>query len=320
MVDAGDAARPFDLCASIDCAETNVSCKNTLTLEISGVQKWARETPVSEAQLSAFSIAPEVWEASSQWASLSAELVALAGQHRIENIVCSALGSSFLQTKYDAGNLNARFAYHQHLVACSMAKLLGERVPPFKGSSKPKPLEIVAYDPVYTREDLHLLAQCPQPITVVSDPCHYPAITPETLVISIHHPANISIFDIIADILYHSGPAALLCSEIRGDKKWNKEGPVCNFELWKTRVGVMIDSYKMKNLGELDLGTSSPRDIQRLGLAGVSGAVLTEVGEARRNGESPRTGGTWRLIEIENHQNFTCRIFVSDVAVDNLML
>ncbi|KAL5416273.1 hypothetical protein PMIN04_008272 [Paraphaeosphaeria minitans] len=104
MVEAGKAATPFKLNAvfsNLPSEEDQIACANTLTLEKTGLQKWARETPASEAQLRAFSDAREAWEATSQRASLRSELTAISDQHRIKNIVCNALGTLFTEDQSD---------------------------------------------------------------------------------------------------------------------------------------------------------------------------------------------------------------------------
>ncbi|KAF9728811.1 hypothetical protein PMIN01_13191 [Paraphaeosphaeria minitans] len=178
MVEAGKAATPFKLNAvfsNLPSEEDQIACANTLTLEKTGLQKWARETPASEAQLRAFSDAREAWEATSQRASLRSELTAISDQHRIKNIVCNALGTLFTEDQSDFeprdGGIHA--------------------APPGLPAA---PLEIVAYDPAYTTSDLQFLAQLPQPITIVSDPHHYLAITPETRVVCISHPVYVPVF------------------------------------------------------------------------------------------------------------------------------
>jgi hypothetical protein len=105
-------------------------------------------------------------------------------------------------------------SYSQHFRACSIAKLLGEKFPQPVNSTKP--LEIVACDGLYTKADLHSLAQLPKPMTVVSDLHYYLTIIPESLVICIGRSSYAPMFEIVADMLYPTGPTVWLCRRRQG--------------------------------------------------------------------------------------------------------
>ncbi|KAF1972638.1 hypothetical protein BU23DRAFT_568845 [Bimuria novae-zelandiae CBS 107.79] len=153
---------------------------------------------------------------------------------------------------------------HQHLVASSIAKFLGEKYS--ETNEQAEPLQIVAYDPVYTKLDLHILSQLPQPITIVSDPHHYLAITPDSLVVTrvslllptlvmcLYCPCWIPIYEIVADMHYPSDPAAWIRAEHVdiGGKKSHEAGLVNPWDNWTPRVGDMFELYDKMDLEDLD--------------------------------------------------------------------
>lgn len=123
---------------------------------------------------------------------------------KIDNIVCLAFGLPNHENAKQC--LNPRKCA-QHLVACLIAEYLSAR----DGTSKPK---IVAYDPAYSVADMQLLSSLPHPITIVSDPHNYLSITPNSLVMCIDVQLFVPVFEIIADSLFPSGPAAMFCNEL----------------------------------------------------------------------------------------------------------
>jgi hypothetical protein len=86
------------------------------------------------------------------WSTITKLLVDLPV--KVDNVVCLALGSLYLQP----------WTSSQHLLAICMADFLAAHY----GSSTPLP--ILAFDPCYTTKDLSVLFQLPHPITIVSDP------------------------------------------------------------------------------------------------------------------------------------------------------
>ncbi|KAL1610071.1 hypothetical protein SLS60_001736 [Paraconiothyrium brasiliense] len=254
MVEAGESARPFRFfCSPRIAADTTITCTNTLSLEDSDLRKRARETPVSDPRCDSFLKTQDAWEATQQWKNLQLKLKAFAGQHRIKNIVCAGLGTLYPRKdpepdpRCEVWKYYDHHPFYQHLLACSIAKFLGETFPHPDNSTGA--LQIVAHDPAYTKADLQFLSQLPQPISIVSDPHHYLTITPETLVVGIHVPAPVH--EIVADMLYPSGPAAWLCGKIQGDQDWHKEGRLWEYDSWTPRVGEMMALYEMINLRDL---------------------------------------------------------------------
>ncbi|CAE7179278.1 hypothetical protein CFE70_006041 [Pyrenophora teres f. teres 0-1] len=164
------------------------------------------------------------------WRDLPPRLDALTV--RIENIVCAALGAPFLDGKKSYRSVT------QHLLACSVSRYLSQLYA--KDSGDAPSIPILAHDPVYTFEDVCLLWHLKPPITVVSDPYHYLAITPSTLVIIMYAPKTQPILEIVADVCFPSTPAAILSLEIR-DYPWHKKSLVTTLDPWTPRVGKMLE-------------------------------------------------------------------------------
>ena len=149
--------------------------------------------------------------------------------------MCVALGPLF----YGNGREGALFRVStQHLLACFASKYLSQRYAEASGDTPSIP--ILARDPAYKFEDVRLLSHLEPPITVVSDPYQYLAITPSTLIIAIYAPVFVPFLDIAADICFPSGPAAILCHEV-ANHPWHKDGLVATLDPWTPRVGRMLE-------------------------------------------------------------------------------
>jgi len=194
------------------------------------IWKRIKQMPIPPALESVKGFEPIVLE-SKIWRSLQSRLDVLTV--RIENIVCVALG------RHEDSKEGVSFrASTQHLLACFASKYLSQR---YAGASGVTPsIPILARDPAYTFEDVRLLSHLEPPITVVSDPYQYLAITPSTLIIAICAPVLVPFLDIAADICFPPGPAAILSHEI-ANHPWHKDGLVVTFELWTPRVGRMLE-------------------------------------------------------------------------------
>ncbi|KAF2249719.1 hypothetical protein BU26DRAFT_563616 [Trematosphaeria pertusa] len=191
------------------------------------------------------------WLASAQWAQMKKSLAALAGKAQVKNIVCIAMGPmfSFDYSKTNGtGDTFCRERAHQHLLAGCIARFLRSQYAA-KDPNAPA-IDVYAYDPDYTPKDMVAFEHFPLPITMLSDPHHYLAITPHTLVISASCPAFVPNHEIIADLLYPSGPAAILSNEVWAHP-WHKEEKVALLDVWTPRVGKMMEMYEQEDMERL---------------------------------------------------------------------
>ena len=182
------------------------------------------------------------WEASPQWTAFKNKLDLLATRVRVKKIVCIALGQHI----------------EQHVLASCMARYLREVYssysswsPSSNGESEVAKIDICAFDPCYEYADMVALeALTPVPIHVVSDPYHYLAIDEHTLVFSVSHPCFVPYHEIVADLLYPSGPAAFLTNEFWDDFEWFGENRVAGLDAWTPRVTRMMGLYGKDALGD----------------------------------------------------------------------
>jgi hypothetical protein len=182
--------------------------------------------------------------ASRFWANLRKHLDHLTVP--VENIVCVALGSLFVEDKLDGRHAT------QHLLACTISTYLSQRYASSSRSSSLPPsasnIPIISRDPAYTLKDIHLLSRLIPPITVVSDPYQYLSITPNTLFISISVPFFVPVHEIVADLCSPTGPAAILCKEVF-EHPWHKNGLVVALDQRTPRVGRMLEKFDVQWLG-----------------------------------------------------------------------
>jgi hypothetical protein len=101
--------------------------------------------------------------------------------------------------------------YTQHALASLISRFLSTH---YASGTMPTPISVIAHDPDYTPDDAHVLDLLDPPIDVVSSPHHFLAITPHTLVICIFLPNFVPYFEVIADLCFPGGPAAMLCNEV----------------------------------------------------------------------------------------------------------
>jgi hypothetical protein len=167
----------------------------------------------------------------STWVELQKLLLKLPA--KVDNIVNIALGSPF---KYDQLDKLCPRTCEQHLMASPISTFLQQHY----GSDAPIP--IVAYDPAYNVEALRVLSDLPIPITVVSQPHQYPSMSPNSLVFCIGVPSFTPVFEIIADLIFPSGPLAMLCNEL-WKHPWHAQGQNIVLEHRVPRVSKMLDRY-----------------------------------------------------------------------------
>jgi hypothetical protein len=172
----------------------------------------------------------------------------------VKNIVCIGLGTLFLDegTSPESRITNRGemdyYAASQHILACSCANYLSRRYAD-SSSSPPSPIPIVARDPAYEIKDMHVLSRLSPPITIVSDPYQYLAITPNTLVIAIGFPVYVPVYEIAADVCFPSGPAAIICAEIF-EHTGHKDGLMAYLDPRAPRVSKMLAKYDTQWLGK----------------------------------------------------------------------
>jgi len=157
---------------------------------------------------------------------------------QIDNIVCLALGNLCKP--------NARIEYMrgEHILACAIADCLAEH------NDSASTIPILAFDPEYDVEACRLLAHLPHPIHVVSSPYEYLSITPNTLVICLGIPLYVPAYEIMADLLFPSGPAALMCIELQ-HKPWHAKGLNSQWDPLVPRVAKMLEHYEVDWLGDV---------------------------------------------------------------------
>jgi hypothetical protein len=164
--------------------------------------------------------------------------VLIASPVRIDNIVCLALGN-LCKPNFRLQNMRG-----EHLFACAIADAIAEH----NGSASSIP--ILAFDPDYDMEACRLLAHLPHPIQVVSGPYEYLSMTPNTLVICLGIPLFVPAYEIMADVLFPSGPAALMCYEF-AEQPWHGKGLNSEFDPLVPRVAKMLEQYEADWLGDV---------------------------------------------------------------------
>jgi hypothetical protein len=167
----------------------------------------------------------------STWMELQKLLLKLPA--KVDNIVTIALGSPFKNDQFD--KLCPRTC-EQHLMASAVSTFL----PQYYASDAPIP--IVAYDPAYNVEALRVLSDLPSPITVVSQPYQYLSMSPNSLVFCVGVPSFTPVIEIVADLMFPSGPLAMLCNEL-WEQPWHAQGQNTVLEHRVPRVSKMLDLY-----------------------------------------------------------------------------
>jgi hypothetical protein len=104
-------------------------------------------------------------------------------------------------------------------------------------------IKICAYDPNYTHEDLVVLEKFSPPISVVSSPYHFLAVNEHTLVLCAYCPTFVPNFEVIADMMYPSGPAAIFTNEIWDDMPWFAEQKLHLLDVCAPNVDQMLKQY-----------------------------------------------------------------------------
>jgi len=178
--------------------------------------------------------------ASRFWKTLMPKLEKL--EVRVENIVCAAFGNVYNDSPGKEKELVER-RISQHLFACAISNFLSEHY----ASTDTQPAErrsipIVAFDPLYTLRSMHMLSHLSPSISVVSSPHHFLSITRSSLVLTIHMPAFVAFHEVIADLCYPSGPAAIINMEVL-KYPWHEQGIITHLDQWTPRVGEMLDGY-----------------------------------------------------------------------------
>ncbi|KAI8930881.1 hypothetical protein NX059_011898 [Plenodomus lindquistii] len=166
---------------------------------------------------------------------------------KVDNIVCLALGP------HVDGNGNGKVqvaSFMQHLLALSISNHLAIRYEEESPSDVPHPdIPIVAFDPRYTLQDVSILGNIDPPVTVVTEPHQYLAITPSTLVLCINWPLFVPVLEVCADVCFPSGPAAFIINEIV-EYPWHKEGLYDIMEARTPRVSKMLEAYDGRWIAE----------------------------------------------------------------------
>ena len=90
----------------------------------------------------------------------------------------------------------------------------------------------------------NLLGHMSAPITVVSQPYQYLSITPRTLVMCIGPPGFVPIYEIIADSLFPSGPAAIICNtQVLMEYSWHAKCLGSPMDQRVPRVAKILELY-----------------------------------------------------------------------------
>lgn len=178
--------------------------------------------------------------ASSFWKSVKPRLATL--NTRVDNIECAGFGNA-----YEGPDANGELNAHritQHLFACAISNFLSQHYAAKDAQQQQrKAIPIVAYDPVYTMSSMHMLSHLSLPIDIVSAPHHFLAITPNTIVLTIHMPNFEAFHEVVADVCYPDVPAAIFktrFSSIRITRKdlycGKTSGPLAWAKCWRSTI------------------------------------------------------------------------------------
>lgn len=160
------------------------------------------------------------------WGRVASYLRRTSVKVKIDKIVCMALGNPFGMGEQE----RYKSSMNQHLFACALSLAFAKHT----GASRPIP--IVAFDPIYSRHAMHILSHLHPPIDVVSDPYHYLALTPNSVVISLYMTYWVSAYNVLAD-LCPQGPVMMFTNEI-DHYPWHSRGMIA-----------LRDRYLPRNLG-----------------------------------------------------------------------
>ncbi|KAH3909880.1 hypothetical protein HBH56_153480 [Parastagonospora nodorum] len=161
----------------------------------------------------------------------------VASPVRIDNVVCLALGKLYWDTSLKEN------ACGQFLLAWAIAGAVAEH----KESTAAIP--IVVFGPDYDIAACHLLAYLPHLIHISSSPYKYLSMMPNTLVICIGIPVFTPAYEIMADCLFPSGPAALMCIELP-EQPWHVQGLISLCDPLVPRVAKILEQYEVGWLGD----------------------------------------------------------------------
>jgi hypothetical protein len=187
--------------------------------------------------------------ASSFWEALKLRLEKL--YIKVENFVCAALGNAYLCDKGTGNGIHTELNLRrmsQHLFACAISNFLSQRYANTSPGSKKREIPIISYDPGYELSSMHMLSRLSPPIDIVSSPHHFLSVTPNTLVLMIAMPAFVSFPEVIADVLFPGGPAAMICNEIF-EYPFHAKGLNIRLDQWTPRVGRMLEKCEHSWLG-----------------------------------------------------------------------
>lgn len=110
-------------------------------------------------------------------------------------------------------------------------------------------IPIFAYDPTYTDSQMRLFAHVQPPTTVVSTPHECLSILPHSLVVSCGLPRTKPALEIMADMLFPSGPAAILTHELQ-EAPWHAGGKAWLLNARIPRVAKMLEQYEVEWTGQ----------------------------------------------------------------------
>jgi hypothetical protein len=113
-------------------------------------------------------------------------------------------------------------SHQQHFLARAIADTFQDRHTTASGKTAPD-IRIVAYDPAYTVGDMEILSFVSTSIDVISMSRHFLSLTANSLVIIAGPPQGVPILELLADVLYPTGPAAILMDESRRYSFHDKE-------------------------------------------------------------------------------------------------
>ena len=155
---------------------------------------------------------------------------------KIDNIVCVAFG-----TLTDGSRPKARLRSHQqHFLARAIANTLQDHLA-ITNEKEASSIPIIGYDPDYRIGDMSILSRFLPPTDIVSMPRHFLSITHNSLVIKAGPPPGTPILEVLADILYPTGPAAILMDEV-WRYSFHDEGKIWQCDQWTPRVNRFLET------------------------------------------------------------------------------
>ncbi|KAF3043600.1 hypothetical protein E8E11_006451 [Didymella keratinophila] len=182
---------------------------------------------------------------------------------KIDNIVCIAFG-----TLTDESRPKARLRSHQqHFLPRAIADTHQDHLT-IANEKAASSIPIVAHDPDYRLGDMNVIFRFSPPIDIVSMPHHFLSITENSLVIIAGTPPGAPVLEVLTDVLYPTGPAAILKDEVW--RYWfHDEGKIWQCDQRTPRVNRFLETLH-GDLWITDLVDEEKQCVEKIEGRGVS--------------------------------------------------